>query len=73
MRYDVTGNISLSVSSHPAVLDGFIDMFRREVLEQEKELSAGQEKLPSEHDAQKLEPEQAEPAQSEQSETAQSE
>ena len=78
MRYDVTGNISLSVSSHPAVLDGFIDMFRREVLEQEKELSAGQEKLTSGHDVQKSEQEQAqseqsEPEQSEQSETAQPE
>jgi hypothetical protein len=33
----------LIVSSHPAVLDGFIDMFRREVLEKEKEMSAAQE------------------------------
>ena len=37
-------NRELIVSSHPAVLDGFIDIFRREVLEQEKDLSAGQEK-----------------------------
>ena len=37
-------NRELIVSSHPAVLDGFIDMFRREVLEKEKEMSATQEK-----------------------------
>lgn len=36
-------NRELIVSSHPAVLDGFIDMFRREVLEKEKEMSAAQE------------------------------
>lgn len=35
-------NRELIVSSHPAVLDGFIGMFRREVLEQEKEMSVGQ-------------------------------
>ncbi len=34
-------NRELIVSSHPAVLDGFIDMFRNEVLEKEKELSVG--------------------------------
>ena len=53
-------NRELIVSSHPAVLDGFIDMFRREVLEQEKDLSAGQEEVQdtSGHDVQKLEPEQ---------------
>jgi len=39
-------NRELIVSSHPAVLDGFIDMFRREVLEKEKEMSAAQEKEP---------------------------
>ena len=38
-------NHEMIVSSHPAVLDGFIGMFRREVLEQEKELSLGQEKV----------------------------
>ncbi len=43
-------NSELVVSSHPAVLDGFIGMFRREVLEQEKDLSAGQEKMTSGHD-----------------------
>ena len=37
-------NRELIVSSHPAVLDGFIAMFRREVLEKEKEMSAGQGK-----------------------------
>ena len=42
-------NSDLVVSSHPAVLDGFIDMFRSEVLEQEKELSTGQEKVTSGH------------------------
>ena len=36
-------NRELIVSSHPAVLDGFIGMFRREVLELEKEMSAGQD------------------------------
>ena len=56
-------NSELIVSSHPAVLDGFIDMFRSEVLEQEKELSTGQEKLTSGHDVQKLEAEQSEPEQ----------
>ena len=56
-------NSELVVSSHPAVLDGFIDMFRSEVLEQEKELSTGQEKLTSGHDVQKLEAEQPEPEQ----------
>ncbi len=68
-------NRELIVSSHPAVLDGFIDMFRREVLEKEKEMSAAQEKAQdtSGHDVQKLEPGQAEmeqpkpePAQTEQ-------
>ncbi|NBI93117.1 DUF4316 domain-containing protein [Lachnospiraceae bacterium] len=39
-------NRELIVSSHPAVLDGFIDLFRREVLEKEKEMSAAQEKEP---------------------------
>lgn len=52
MEYDVPGSIALSVSSHPAVLNGFIDMFRREVVEQGKNLSAGQEKLTSGHDVQ---------------------
>ena len=42
-------NRELIVSSHPAVLDGFIDMFRSEVLEKEKELSAGQEEITSGH------------------------
>lgn len=51
-------NRELIVSSHPAVLDGFIGMFRSEVLEQEKELYAGQEKVTSGHDVQKPEPEQ---------------
>ena len=53
-------NRELIVSSHPAVLDGFIDMFRSEVLEQKKELSTGQEKVTSGHDVQKLEAEQSE-------------
>ena len=68
-------NRELIVSSHPAVLDGFIDMFRSEVLEQEKELSAGQEKLTSGHDVQKLEAEQPEPeqTQAEQTEAGKSE
>ena len=70
MDYGAEGNVYLSLSSHPAVLDGFIDMFRREVLEQEKELSAGQEKLTSGHDVQKSEPEQTEP-QAEQNESGQ--
>ncbi|MGN0345866.1 MAG: DUF3849 domain-containing protein [Lachnospiraceae bacterium] len=73
MRYDVTGNISLSVSSHPAVLDGFIDLFRREVLEQEKEMSVGQEEVTSGHDVQKLEPEQPEQSEPKQPEPEQSE
>ena len=51
-------NRELIVSSHPAVLDGFIDMFRSEVLEKEKELSAGQEEITSGHNVQKLEAEQ---------------
>ena len=58
-------NRELIVSSHPAVLDGFIDMFRSEVLEKEKELSAGQEKMTSGHDVQKLETEQTAMEQSE--------
>ncbi len=58
MPYDAPGNVSLSVGSHPAVLNGFIDLFRREVLEQDKELSAGQEKVTSGQDLQKSEPEQ---------------
>ena len=53
-------NRELIVSSHPAVLDGFIGMFRREVLEQEKDLSAGQEKVISGHNVQKPEAEQTE-------------
>ena len=54
-------NRELIVSSHPAVLDGFIDMFRREVLEKEKEMSAAQEEAQdtSGHDVQKSEPGQA--------------
>ena len=48
-------NRELTVGSHPAVLDGFIGMFRREVLELEKEMSAGQEKTASGQDAQKPE------------------
>ena len=51
-------NRELIVSSHPAVLDGFIDMFRSEVLEKKKELSAGQEEITSGHNVQKLEAEQ---------------
>ena len=47
-------NRELIVSSHPAVLDGFIDMFRREVLEKEKEMSAVQDT--SGHDVQKSAP-----------------
>lgn len=47
-------NRELIVSSHPAVLNGFIDMFREEVLE--KELSAGQEQDTSGHDVPKPEP-----------------
>ena len=78
MDYGAEGNVYLSLGSHPAVLDGFIDMFRREVLEQEKELSAGQERLTSGPGVQKPEPEQAqseqpEPEQAEQSEAAQPE
>ncbi len=55
-------NRELIVSSHPAVLDGFIGMFRREVLEKEKEMSAAREeaKDTSGHDVQKSEPEQEE-------------
>ena len=56
-------NSELIVSSHPAVLDGFIDMFRSEVLE--KELSAGQGKTTSGHDVQKPEAEQPETEQPE--------
>ena len=50
-------NRELIVSSHPAVLDGFIDMFRREVLEKEKGMSAAQEEArdTSGHDVQKSE------------------
>ncbi|WP_300810696.1 DUF3849 domain-containing protein [uncultured Acetatifactor sp.] len=48
-------NRELIVGSHPAVLDGFIGMFRREALELEKEMSAGQEKAASGQDAQKPE------------------
>ena len=48
-------NRELIVGSHPAVLDGFIGMFRREILEQEKEMSAEQEKASSGHDVQKSE------------------
>lgn len=61
-------NRELIVSSHPAVLDGFIDMFRREVLEQEKDLSAGQEKVTSGHDVQKPEQTQMEQTESEKTE-----
>ena len=63
-------NHELVINSHPAVLDGFIDMFRREVLEQEKEVSAAQEKVQdtSGHDVQKLKPEQREQLETKQSE-----
>lgn len=55
-------NRELIVSSHPAVLDGFIGMFRREVLEKEKEIAVAREeaKDTSGHDVQKSEPEQEE-------------
>lgn len=56
-------NRELIVSSHPAVLNGFIDMFRKEVLE--KELSAGQEQETSGHDVQKPETKQMQTEQSE--------
>lgn len=79
MYYGAEGNVYLSLNSHPAVLNGFINRFRREVLKQEKEMSAGQEKLTSRHDVQKLvaeQPEQTqqleqEPEQSKQSEAEQ--
>ncbi len=71
-------NHELIISSHPAVLDGFIDMFRREVLEQEKEVSAAQEEAQniSGHDVNhsalqndlKLKPEQREQPETKQSE-----
>ena len=68
-------NHELIISSHPAVLDGFIDMFRREVLEREKEMSAAQEEAQdtSGHNVQKLEPEQAQVEQSEPKQPEQSE
>ena len=53
-------NVELIVGSHPVVLDGLISMFRREVLEQEKELSTGQEKVTSGHDVPKPKAEQTE-------------
>lgn len=58
-------NSELIVSSHPALLDGFIGMFRSEIWEQEKELSTGQEKVTSGHGVQKSEAEQAAMEQSE--------
>ena len=68
-------NRELIISSHPAVLDGFIDIFRREVLEKEKEMSAAQEKEPdtSGHDVQKSEPKQQEYQETERSELKQEE
>ena len=66
-------NRELIVSSHPAVLDGFIGMFREEVLEQEKELSVGQEKVTSGHDVQKPEAEQTVMEQSEPEQAGQTE
>ena len=53
-------NRELIVSSHPAVLDGFIGMFRREVLELEKEMSAGQDAQKPETGRQETEQPQAE-------------
>ena len=53
-------NRELIVSSHPAVLDGFIGMFRREVLELEKEMSAGQDAQKPETGRQETEQTQAE-------------
>ena len=47
------GHADLLVSSHPAVLDGFIDMFRREVLEQgkvQKAAAPAQHKSPERSD-----------------------
>ena len=61
-------NRELIVSSHPAVLDGFIGMFRSEILEKEKELSDGQEKVTSGHDVQKPEPEQTQAERTEKTE-----
>ncbi len=57
-------NRELIVGSHPAVLDGFIGMFRREVLEQEKEMSVGQKDVQdtSGHNVQKPETERTEQA-----------
>ena len=37
MDYGVEGNVSLTLASHPAVLNGFIDMFREEIKERKKE------------------------------------
>lgn len=37
MVYDRDMNSELIVTSHPAVLDGFINVFRRDILEREKE------------------------------------
>ena len=52
-------NHELVVSSHPAVLDGFVDLFRQEVRNMEKELSEGQEgQNTSGHNVQKSETEQ---------------
>lgn len=73
-------NRELIVGSHPAVLDGFIDMFRREVLEQEREAAQDMEQEEvqgaSGHNVQTLELEkmqtdQSEPEQEEQSEQTQ--
>ncbi len=53
-------NSELIVSSHPAVLDGFIDMFRREVLEQEKQEQVEQPEMEqSETQSEQNEPEQS--------------
>ena len=80
--YGKDRNRELIVGSHPAVLDGFINMFRREVLEQEREAAQDMEQEEvqdtSGHNVQKPEPEkmqtdQSEPEQEEQSEQEQNE
>ena len=58
-------NRELIVSSHPAVLDGFIGMFRREVLELEKEMSAGQDAQKPETGRPEMEQTQKEQAETE--------
>ena len=56
IMYDVDKNRELVVTSHPAVMNGFIDMFREEVLKLEKKKLFIREKSQKVHDKSTIKP-----------------